>query len=263
VVTNNKLFLEEKILRNMSSSIIASTESTTVKVCVDFSKDHIPVAREATLAGVDSVPILIHLDFVLDGAPIHIIAVAGAENLDMPFDMVYQLKDDSEKLMSTFRDRLRVKIGLLPENELFSIPFKDGADMASCFCLPSVLKQFCVIHKQLTVSASAAASEKMIELLREASPEQRASLKGKRKRVQKKDPNPDFGKAAKIKKTSAPKSIQTILKLGYSVPDQPEAPVVSLPPVPDVLSAQQLPESEEHLGNSSAEVFFFRCIDLV
>jgi hypothetical protein len=148
VVTNNNLCLEEKILRNMSSSIIASTESTTVKVCVDFSKDPIPVAREAILAGVDSVPILIHLDFVLDGAPIHLIAAAGAENLDMPFDMLYQLKDDSEKLMSTFRDRLRVKIGLLPENELFSIPFKDGADMASCFyqslCSLVMFKCMCV-----------------------------------------------------------------------------------------------------------------------
>ena len=61
-----------------------------------------PVAREAILAGVDSVPILIHLDLLLDNAPIHVIAAAGAENLDIPFDILYQLKDDVEKLIFDF-----------------------------------------------------------------------------------------------------------------------------------------------------------------
>ena len=64
----------------------------------------VPVAREAILAGIDLVHILIHLDHMSHNASIHVIGVARAENLDMPFNLLYHLKDDSEKLMSTFRD---------------------------------------------------------------------------------------------------------------------------------------------------------------
>jgi hypothetical protein len=135
---------------------------------------------------VDSVPILIHLDFLLDNAPIHVIAAPLAKNLDIPFNILYQLKDDVEKMMSTFRDSLRVNTSLMKENELCSIRFQTGASISSCFCLPSVLKQCCSINKQLTSSASAAASERVNELLLEASPEERANLKGKGKRSQKK-----------------------------------------------------------------------------
>ena len=139
----------------MSFSIV--TAPTNAQACVDFAKDPVPVAKEDMLAEIDSVPVLIHLDYLLDNAPFHIIAAAGAENLELPFNMLYQLKDDPEKLMSTFRDRLCIKIGLLTDNELYKIPFVNGATMTSCLCLPTVLKQFQVIHKQLSSSASNAA----------------------------------------------------------------------------------------------------------
>ena len=50
---------------------------------------------------------------------------------------------------------------------------------------------------ELSSSASAAASDRVNELLKEAFPEERAAMKGKGKRIQKKDVNPVSSKAAK------------------------------------------------------------------
>ena len=62
------------------------------------------------LADIDSVPVLIHLDYLLDNAPLHIIAAAGAEYLELPFDILFRIKDDPENLRTTFRDSLCINI---------------------------------------------------------------------------------------------------------------------------------------------------------
>ena len=106
-----------------------------VQVCVDidFSKEPVPVLK-------------IHLDHMLENAPIHAITAAGAKNLDMPFDLLDQLKDDSEKLMSTLRDRLRIKTALLVEHDLCTIPFQSGASITSCFCLATLSLEAVLQH---------------------------------------------------------------------------------------------------------------------
>ena len=104
-----------------------------VQVCVDFSKEPVPVLK-------------IHLDHMLENAPIHAITAAGAENLDMSFDLLDQLKDDSEKLMSTFRDRLRIKTAFLVEHDLCTIPFQSGARITSCFCLATISLEAVLQH---------------------------------------------------------------------------------------------------------------------
>ena len=59
---------------------------------VDFAKELEPVAREALLTTIDTAPVLVHLDYLLDNTSIHVITSAGIEDLNLPFDMLYQIK---------------------------------------------------------------------------------------------------------------------------------------------------------------------------
>ena len=126
---------------------------------------------------------MISLDCLLEGAPAHALAAAAASNLGLQFEMVYALRDDPPKMLALFFERLRLLLESLPAEKFFLIPFKDGAKFTSVFGLPAVLDQFARVRSQLKTSAEASASERIDDLLKNASPSDRAALKGKGKKL--------------------------------------------------------------------------------
>lgn len=83
-------------------------------------------------------------------------------------------------MLALFFERLRLFLDSLPAEKFFLIPFKDGAKFTSVFGLPAVLDQFARVRSQLKTSAEASASERIDDLLKNASPSDRAALKGKK-----------------------------------------------------------------------------------
>jgi len=97
--------------------------------------------------------------------------------------MVYALRDDPPKMLALFFERLRLSLDSLPAEIFFLIPYKAGAKFTSVFGLPTVLDQFVRVRSQLKTSAEASASERIDDLLKNASPSDRAALKGKGKKL--------------------------------------------------------------------------------
>ena len=196
-------------------------------VAIDFESDPIFESKAKILKDLESSPLLISLDCLLEGAPAHALAAAAASNLGLQFEMVYALRDDPPKMLALFFERLRLFLDSLPAEKFFLIPFKDGAKFTSVFGLPAVLDQFVHVRSQLKTSAEASASERIDDLLKNASPSDRAALKGKGKKLPAKKAG-RLGKLPKPPSALLPRkmTVQTILAspLAFSVPKKPSEP---------------------------------------
>ena len=203
-------------------------------VNIDFEADLVPESKAMVVKNLESSPLLISLDCLLDGAPAHALAAAATLNLGLPFDMVYALKDDSRSMIALFFERLRLYLDSLAAEHFVSIPFKAGSKFVSAFALPSVIDQFRTVRAQLKLSVEKSASETMADLLKKVSPTERAAIKGKGKRV----PQKDAGSRV-VKPRNAPlsspaaslprKSLQTVLAspLSFTIPKKTPATTVA------------------------------------
>ena len=61
-------------------------------VNIDFEADLVLESKAKVIKDLESSPLLISLDCLLEGAPAHALAAAASLNLGLPFDMVYTLK---------------------------------------------------------------------------------------------------------------------------------------------------------------------------
>ena len=120
---------------------------------IDFSLAPVLQSKALVFKSLESAPLLISFDSYLVDAPAHLIAAVATDDLGLPFELLYSLRDDSAKLLMTFFERLRLKLESLPVNDFALIPFKDGSGIAPCLAMPSVLSKFKLIHAQLKTAA--------------------------------------------------------------------------------------------------------------
>ena len=109
---------------------------------INFEVDLIPESKTTIVKDLESSPMLISLDCLLDKAPAHTLATAASLNLGLPFDMVYALKDDSPSMLKLFFERLRLHLDTLAAEQFLFVTFKAGSTFVSVFALPSVIDQF-------------------------------------------------------------------------------------------------------------------------
>ena len=79
-------------------------------VRLDFAADLIDESKAKVLKDLESAPLLIDAHQFLEGAPPFVIASAGNVDLNLPFDLLYALKDDREQLLAMFFKRLRLHL---------------------------------------------------------------------------------------------------------------------------------------------------------
>ena len=194
-------------------------------VNIDFESDLVLESKAKVIKDLESSPLLISLDCLLEGAPAHALAAAAALNLGLPFDMIYSLKDSTPQMLSVFFDRLRLHLDPLPAEQFALIPFKVGSKFASVFGLPVVVQQFKNVQAQLKASSEKSSSKTVSDMLKNASPAGRAAIKGKGKRLPAKDPS---SRAVKPRNPQVPaqspalqkRSLQTVLAspLSFTIP---------------------------------------------
>ena len=79
-------------------------------VRLDFAADLIEESKATVLKDLESAPLIIDAHHFLEGAPPFVIASAGNVDLDLPFELLYALKDNREQLLAMFFERLRLHL---------------------------------------------------------------------------------------------------------------------------------------------------------
>ena len=229
-------FLPTFVLFRHMSQHIAVPPFTPNFVNIDFEADLISESKATVVKDLESAPLLISLDCLLDGAPAHALAAAATLNLGLPFDMVYALKDDSQSMIKLFFERLRLHLDSLAAEHFVLIPFKAGSKFASVFALPSVIDQFKSVRAQLKLSIEKSSSETVAHLLKTVSPTERAAIKGKGKRAPPMDagsrlvkPRNASSSSPAVSPPGSRKSLQTVLAspLSFSIPKKTPGPVLA------------------------------------
>ena len=100
----------------------------------------------------------------MKGAAPFAIASAGALDLNIPFDALYALKDEPEKLRSTFFERLRLHLESVAPDKVVSIPLIKGSKFSSALAMPSIVAQFVAIKAHLKSTANDQASKAVADL---------------------------------------------------------------------------------------------------
>ena len=150
-------------------------------VRLDFAADLIEESKATVLKDLESAPLIIDAHHFLEGAPPFVIASAGNVDLDLPFELLYALKDNREQLLAMFFERLRLHLEAVAPDSIVHIPLLPGSKFPAAFGLPSVVTYFKAIKAQLKFSANAQTNKAVSDLLDSASPQARAALKGKGK----------------------------------------------------------------------------------
>ena len=152
-------------------------------VQIDYSAELVEESKATIIKELETIPLIINEHTFMEGAAPFAIASAGALDLNIPFDALYALKDEPEKMRATFFERLRTHLEAVAPDKVVSIPLKKGSKYASAMAMPSIISQFIEIKAHMKIMANDKASKAVAELLREASAEERAALKGKAKRA--------------------------------------------------------------------------------
>ena len=152
-------------------------------VQIDYSAELVEESKATIIKELETIPLIINEHTFMEGAAPFVIASAGALDLNIPFDALYALKDEPEKMRATFFERLRTHLEAVAPDKVESIPLKKGSKYASAMAMPSIISQFIEIKAHMKITANDKASKAVAELLREASAEERAALKGKAKRA--------------------------------------------------------------------------------
>ena len=77
----------------------------SMKVQIDYSANLAEESKANIIKKLDTIPLIINEHNLLEGAAPFAIASAGSLDLNIPFDALYALKDDPEKMgLHSFRD---------------------------------------------------------------------------------------------------------------------------------------------------------------
>ena len=151
-------------------------------VQIDYSAELVEESKATIIKELETIPLIINEHTFMEGAAPFAIASAGALDLNIPFDALYALKDEPEKMRATFFERLRTHLEAVAPDKVVSIPLKKGSKYASAMAMPSIISQFIEIKAHMKITANDKASKAVAELLREASTDEHAALKGKAKK---------------------------------------------------------------------------------
>ena len=164
-----------------NGALIPAFAATTVQI--DYSAELVEESKATIIKELETIPLIINEHSFMEGATPFAIALTGALDLNIPFDALYALKDEQEKMRATFFERLRLHLEAVAPDKVVSIPLIKGSKFASAMAMPSIVSQFIEIKAHMKSTANDKASKAVAELLREASTEERAALKGKAKRA--------------------------------------------------------------------------------
>ena len=90
--------------------------------CVSL-RELVGESKARIIKELETIPIIINEHTFMEGAAPFAIASAGALDLNIPFDALYALKDEPEKLRSTFFERLSLHLESVAPDKVVSIPY--------------------------------------------------------------------------------------------------------------------------------------------
>ena len=134
-------------------------------VQIDYSAELVEEAKARISKELETILLIINEHTFMEGATLFVVMSAGAMDLNIPFKALYALKDDPEKLRSTFLERLRLHLESVAPDKIISIPLIKDSKFSSALVMPSTVAQFIAIKSHMKSMANDQASKAVADLL--------------------------------------------------------------------------------------------------
>ena len=108
-------------------------------VQIDCSAELVEESKARIIKELETIPLIINQHTFMEGAAPFAIASTRFLDLNIPFDALYALKDDPEKLRSTFFERLRLHLETVTPDKIVSIPLIKGSKFFSVLAMQYIV----------------------------------------------------------------------------------------------------------------------------